>query len=111
MGELQNREGDRAAGADPPTTADAAASLAMAIIESCSEAIISTALDGHIIGWNSAAAQLSGYSAAEILGQNWQFLVPPDDVKEVGRAVRRFREGEKTFRLETRLRRKDGGQL
>ena len=111
MGELQNRGGDRAAGAAAQTSADAAVSLAAAIIESCSEAIISTALDGRIIGWNSAAAQLSGYSADEILGQSWQFLIPPGDVKEVARAVRRFQEGEKTFRLETYLRHKDGRQL
>ena len=107
MGELPNSAGLPAASA--PTTAHE--SLAAAIVESCSEAIISTALDGRIIGWNSAASQISGYTADEVLGQHWQFLVSPDDFQEVARAVRRFRSGEKTFRIETHLRRKDGVHL
>ncbi len=108
MGELPHLAGHPAANAMVPTIADASTSLAAAIVESCSEAIISTSLDGRIIGWNFAAGQLSGYSVDEILGVHWQFLVPAEDVQEVARAVRRFQNGEKTFRLETNLRRKDG---
>ena len=109
MGELSKSADHSAVSVIAPTTADA--SLAAAIVESCSEAIISTSLDGHIIWWNPAAAQLSGYTADEILGQHWQFLVPPDDVKEVARAVRQFRTWEKNLRIETHLRRKNGEQL
>jgi PAS domain S-box-containing protein len=111
MGERPNSAGHPATSVPESAASDAAASLAAAVVESCSEAIISTSLDGHIIGWNAAAEVLSGYRADEILGQNWQSLVPADDVKEVAHAVRQFRQGPKTFRIETHLLRKDGAQV
>jgi PAS domain S-box-containing protein len=106
-----NAERTHAARISAPMTTEAAASLAAAIVESCSEAIISTSLEGEIISWNFAAMQLSGYSADEALGRHWQFLCPAEDVKEVARAVQRFRSGEKTFRIETHLLRKDGVRI
>src|SRR5271166_6016197 len=91
------------AGPSASSTVAPAASLSAAIFESCSEAIIATSLAGVVIGWNSAAAQLAGYRADEVLGQHWRFLVGVDDVKEIARAVRRFQGGDKIFRLETHL--------
>jgi PAS domain S-box-containing protein len=114
MGEIPNSAGHPAASAlaaIAPMTAEAAASLPAAIIESFSEAIIATSLRGHIIGWNSAAAQLSGYSADEVLGEHWQLLVPMEDVKRIALTARRFQGGAKNFRIETTLRRKDGVQF
>ncbi len=110
MGDLLNSLAG-APSATTPTSAEAAALWSAAIIESCSEAIISTSLEGHIVGWNSAAEQISGYHADEVLGRHWRFLAPDEDVRQVAQAVRRFQRGEKTFRIETHLRRKDGVHL
>jgi PAS domain S-box-containing protein len=116
MGEILHSADHSATSADAPMTMSAsaldAASWSSAIIESCSEAIISTSLDGHIVGWNAAATQLSGYTADEVIGRHWQFLVTAaDQVPEIARAVRRFHDGEKNFRIESHLRRKDGVHL
>ena len=116
MGEILNSADHSATSAEAPMTISSnaldAASLSAAIIESCSEAIVSTSLDGHVVGWNAAAMRLSGYTAAEVVGRHWQFLVTDaDQVPEIARAVRRFQNGEKNFRIESHLRRKDGVHL
>ena len=116
MGEILHSADHSATSAEAAMTMSSsaldAASWSAAIVESCSEAIISTSLDGHIVGWNAAAAQLSGYTADEVVGRHWQFLVTaPKQVPELARAARRFQEGEKNFRIETHLRRKDGVHL
>src|SRR5580658_5854789 len=82
--------------------------LAAAIVESCSDAIIPTSVDGTIIGWNAAATELLGYTADEVIGQPWHHLVPTGNGKELARAGRRLENGERSIRLTTRLRRKDG---
>ena len=117
MGEILHSDADHSANsADAPMTISSsaldAASWSAAIIEQCSEAIIVTSLDGVIIGWNAAAAQLSGYPADEVIGRHWQFLVTAaDQVPKLARAARRFQDGQKNFRIETHLKRKDGVHL
>lgn len=108
MGEIPNSAGAPAAGVAAPSPTEVAASLAAAIIESCSEAIIPTSLDGVIIGWNSAATVLLGYTADEVVGRHWQHLVAAGHRKEIARAGRRLESGEKSVRMTPRLRRKDG---
>ena len=112
--------GDTLKNAAGPAAADAAnstevaredPSLATAIVESCSEAIVATSLDGRFISWNAAAEHLSGYTAAEVLGRAWDFMLPIDEVAEVARAFERFQGNEKAFRIETHIRRKDGAVL
>src|ERR1700681_808958 len=83
-------------------------SLAAAMIESCSEAFMAITMDGLICSWNSAAERLSGYTAREVLGKPWQMLSHPDDKSRHIEAVQRFERKSETFRVETRLVRKDG---
>ena len=109
MGEIQptvDTAATTSLGVTPPAAFSEEA-LAAAIVESCSDAIIPTSLDGTIIGWNAAATELLGYAAGEVIGRPWHFLVP-SGAKDIGRAGRRVQNGEKAFRLSARLRRKDG---
>jgi PAS domain S-box-containing protein len=97
--------------ADVPNSASFpldAASLSAAIVQSCSEAIVPTTLEGIIIGWNFAAAELLGYSAEEAIGQHWRLLVPREQVGPIARAAACIQRGDKHAHINTMLRRKDG---
>ena len=48
--------------------------LAMAVFETAQESIVVTDAEGHIVAVNPAFTVLSGYSEAEVLGQNPRFL-------------------------------------
>jgi PAS domain S-box-containing protein len=48
------------------------------IVRSASDAIIGETLDGVVTVWNRAAADLYGYSAAEMVGQRADRLYPPE---------------------------------
>jgi PAS domain S-box-containing protein len=82
-----------------------------AIVESSDDAIVSKNLDGVITGWNRAAEQMYGYTAAEAVGQRIQLIVPDDLLKEEESVLERIRRGERVEHFETRRRRKDGGTL
>ncbi len=46
------------------------------IVESSSEAIVTTDLEGFITYWNNAAARLYGSSASQMIGQGFTALIP-----------------------------------
>ncbi len=48
-----------------------------AIVESSDDAILSVTPEGLIVSWNHGAEKLFGYSAADALGKDLTFLVPP----------------------------------
>jgi len=48
------------------------------VIEDSAQAIIVTGLDGTIINWNNAAADVYGYTAEDIIGRNISIIMPPD---------------------------------
>ena len=83
-----------------------------AIVDSSSDAIIATTLDGTIVSWNRAAERLYGHQAAEILGQHIDALVPvgrrrsdaPEDHEDM---AQRLRNGEQIEPYETVRVRKD----
>lgn len=88
--------------------AEQAARRLVNIVESSSDAIVSTNLDGTITSWNAAAEWLYGYSAAEIIGKPGQILLPPDRISEEQNFLERLRRGERITRYKTHRLRKDG---
>lgn len=83
-----------------------------AIVESSSDAIISEALDGTILSWNSGAEKLFGYAAAEVAGQHIQILAHDHATgEEIADLYRRVALGQLVQDLETVRRHKDGGLI
>ena len=81
-----------------------------AIVESSSDAIVGTDLEGTILSWNGSAERLYGYTAAEATGQDIRMLAPDrgaadDDVSAV---LRRIARSESVQGFETVRRRNDG---
>jgi PAS domain S-box-containing protein len=85
--------------------------LFSAAVESSSDAIITKSLDGTITGWNPAAERLFGYAAAEAVGKNIDFIVPPDRTAEVHDILRRVSWGETIEQYETERVRKNGSTV
>ncbi|GID94571.1 hypothetical protein Adi01nite_39830 [Amorphoplanes digitatis] len=70
------------------------------IVESSSDAIISTDLDGMITSWNAGAEELYGYSVAAAVGQEFAGLLMPGH-REAGRRLRdRVARGERIEEME-----------
>jgi PAS domain S-box-containing protein len=53
-----------------------ASKLAERILEHVADAVISTDRSGAIIRWNHASTALFSYSAAEVLGQSVELIIP-----------------------------------
>lgn len=78
------------------------------IVEDSGDAIFSSTVDGLVTTWNSAAEQLFGYTAAEIIGRPASLLAPPGRAEEQVQMRARMVAGGSTERRETRRLRKDG---
>src|SRR5439155_18526223 len=62
-----------------------------AIVDSSDDAIVAQQLDGVITNWNGAAERMFGYTAAEMVGRNFSFLLPegsPEDPQTVLEGIR-----------------------
>ncbi|MCP5412729.1 MAG: PAS domain S-box protein [Alphaproteobacteria bacterium] len=79
-----------------------------AIMASSDDAIVGKTTDGIITDWNSAAEQIFGYSAAEMIGRPIALLLPPGQEDEEDRILAQIRSGQRIDHFETRRRRKDG---
>lgn len=79
-----------------------------AIVESTEDAIKSVSLDGMVTSWNTAAVDLYGYTAAEIIGQPVSRLAPPDRSQEMREILIQIAKGEHIRSFETVRVRKDG---
>jgi diguanylate cyclase (GGDEF)-like protein/PAS domain S-box-containing protein len=79
-----------------------------AIVESSGDAILALTNDGIIATWNTAAEQLFGYSAAEIIGQPVAVIAPGSLVGEQVKMPAVLSAGGAPQRLETTRVRKDG---
>ena len=92
-------------------TADRAAAHLAAVVESSDDAILSKTLDGVISTWNRAAERLYGWTAAEALGRNVSFLIPPDKSDEWAGHLGQLRSGERVGYFETVRLHRDGHRI
>jgi two-component system cell cycle sensor histidine kinase/response regulator CckA len=92
-------------------TADRAAAHLAAVVESSDDAIVSKTLDGVITSWNRAAERLYGWTAAEAVGRNVSFLIPPDKADEWAGNMGRLRADEPVGYFETVRLHRDGHRI
>lgn len=71
------------------------------LVESSSDAIVSTTPEGIITSWNSAAEQLFGYRAEEMLGGSIEKLTPGSCTEDERRILEQVRKGVAVKRFET----------
>ncbi len=80
----------------------------IAAVESSRDSIITQTLAGTITGWNHAAEELFGYTAAEAIGRNINLIVPDDRRDDVRGILQQLGEGAQFDPFETVRRAKDG---
>lgn len=72
------------------------------VVETSSDAILSTTLDNVLLSWNKGAEEMYGYTAEEIIGHNIvDFVIPQKKVEELEGILKRIRRGEQIQALET----------
>ena len=81
------------------------------IVELSGDAIVSKTLDGIIVSWNSAAANLFGYAAEEVIGKSITILIPAELQDEEPKILERVRRGASLDHHETIRQRKDGSRV
>ena len=82
-----------------------------AIIESSSDAIISTTPENIILSWNDSAVRMFGYSAAEAIGQSVSILIPSERSQELTIGENATKGEGIAGQLETIRVRKDGKKI
>ncbi|MBX3237459.1 MAG: PAS domain S-box protein [Nitrospiraceae bacterium] len=82
-----------------------------AIVESSSDAIISTTLDDHILTWNQAAERMFGYRTEEVLGRSASVIVPAQHRDHITTVIEQVKMGAQISQLETQRQRRDGEGL
>ncbi|HEY6057414.1 MAG TPA: GAF domain-containing protein, partial [Candidatus Limnocylindrales bacterium] len=63
------------------------------VVDAIGEAIYSVSIEGIVLSWNPAAEELYGYSAADVVGQSADHLVPADRSLDDGEHVARLLAG------------------
>jgi two-component system sensor kinase FixL len=82
--------------------------LVAIMADSSTDAIICKTLQGSVTTWNTAAEEMFGYAAAEILGQPLSVLFPPELAAQETEVLERLSRGEPIEPYETSRLRKDG---
>lgn len=80
------------------------------LLEYTSDAVFSVDRSGLLADVNGAAAALSGYSRAELIGMHWSELLPPGERKEPLEGLRQALDGV-PHRAETVILHRDGRRL
>ena len=79
-----------------------------AIVDSSTDAIIGTLLDGTITSWNAGAEELYGFSAAEMIGRDHSAITPARLRGELPTALQHIGDGERLAHYVTQRSRRDG---
>jgi len=82
-----------------------------AIVESSADAIVGETLDGVVTSWNPGAEAIFGYSAAEMIGQSLQRLVPAEQRADMAELLARVHRGERVAHFETERLCRDGRRI
>jgi diguanylate cyclase (GGDEF)-like protein/PAS domain S-box-containing protein len=85
--------------------------LLASIVESSDDALFAVKLDGTIASWNRGAELLYGYSAAEVIGETSNILVPPDLIEDFREKYEALMTGRSLFQLDTLARHKNGSMV
>lgn len=91
--------------------AEAAHARLAAIVESSTDAIVSTAANRMVLTWNAGAERMFGYTAAEAVGRDVGFLVPDDLHHELGQTRASALTGQQAPPHETERLAKDGRRV
>lgn len=84
------------------------AGLLAALVQSSDAGIIGKTLGGLVTSWNTAAEQIFGYSAGEMVGHPIDIIASPSRPGEMKEILAQVSRGKKVERFETERRRKDG---
>jgi two-component system, cell cycle sensor histidine kinase and response regulator CckA len=79
-----------------------------AIVQSSSDAIYATSLDGTLVAWNASAVRLFGYAHDDALGRSATILMPPGAENAPTGILQRISAGESIEYKEATRVRKDG---
>lgn len=81
------------------------------IIECANDAIVIYTMGGTIVSWNTAAENVYGYSASEVLGRSRYMLTAPDQPDEVGKISEKLKRQERIQLCEAIHIRKGGKRM
>lgn len=95
----------------PRLAAESEQRMLAAMVSNSSDAIYARLLDGTIINWNTAAADLYGYTAEEAVNGGIHQIVPAERRTEYDEITARIVRGERLWHLETVRLRKDGSVI
>lgn len=82
-----------------------------AIVNSSADAIVGKTPEGVITSWNPGAERQYGYTAAEVIGRDIAFLIPPDRRETEAGVLASIRAGGEARSYETERLRKDGASV
>lgn len=85
--------------------------ITAAVIESADVPAYRTDFDETILSWNSAAEEIYGYSAREIVGEKSSVLFPPAYRKKEAQIFESARQGRQIMNRESVRLKKDGSRL
>ena len=85
--------------------------LLEALVEAFGEGVYTTALDGSVLTWNRAAAQMTGLAAAEVIGRSHTLFRSADEVQRIERVIEALAAGAARIDLFGSIRRRDGSNL
>jgi two-component system, cell cycle sensor histidine kinase and response regulator CckA len=82
-----------------------------AIVDASEDAILSQSVEGMITSWNTAAQQLYGYAAEEVVGRPFHLLAPEQRYDEMRAIAQKARDGEPVVSFQTKGRCRDGSEI